>query len=232
MKNIILQHYNGPLSEVAQLSVENIKRYAEFCGAEYQLVPGEPFEPVRGIEGGGRFSASHKVHMLDEAWDDYDVVVMLDPDMFTVSGMTNNIFETEKGVGICPPHIQSHAFARIVRAFPGIASAQHAFWGGAIYRLEREMRQKLRSYIRPHEVKAIAQTVFVDEGIMHRLAVLADIPFQPKYLLPQKWCYCSYLPDPIANAEIIHMRNKLPGGQRGNKLDNLRNLIQQGIIDG
>jgi len=231
MRNIILQHYNGPLSEVAKLSVENIKRYADFCGAEYQLVTGEPFELVQGIKGSGRSGACHKVHCLDEKWDDYDQVLMIDPDMFTVKGMADNIFETEIGVGICPPHIQVNAFLRFRDSFPGFANAQNAFWGGAIYKMDRALRQKLRSNIRAHEVKQLASTKFVDEGIMHRLAVLANIPFDSRYILPQKWCYCSYLPDPVKNAAIIHIRKKLPNGIEAEKIEVLNALIDQGIVE-
>jgi len=45
MKKIILQHWTGPLRELENLSVANIKEYAEFCGADHKLLPGAVFNP-------------------------------------------------------------------------------------------------------------------------------------------------------------------------------------------
>ena len=49
MKNIILQHYTGELGELEKLSRDNIKKYAEFCGAEYQLIRGNLLK-VEGLK--------------------------------------------------------------------------------------------------------------------------------------------------------------------------------------
>ena len=62
MKNIILQHWNGPLGELEKLSSENIKAYAEKCEADYELVTGLPFRT-------GLSSQSQKLCMLDEKYD-------------------------------------------------------------------------------------------------------------------------------------------------------------------
>ena len=43
--NIILQHFDGELRELDELSMENIKDYARMVNADYQLVRGKPFRP-------------------------------------------------------------------------------------------------------------------------------------------------------------------------------------------
>jgi len=44
LKNIIMQHYEGSNKpEEILASIENIKRYADKCNAEYLLLDGYPF---------------------------------------------------------------------------------------------------------------------------------------------------------------------------------------------
>ena len=43
MTNIILQHFDGDLRPLDELSVENISAYAKMIGAEYRLIKGKPF---------------------------------------------------------------------------------------------------------------------------------------------------------------------------------------------
>ena len=92
MRNIILQHFDGELRELDQLSISNIKDYAEMVGADYRLVKGKPFRKHLT-------APCQKVYMLDKEWDEYDNVLMLDIDMFAVKGMQINVFN-EKGIGL------------------------------------------------------------------------------------------------------------------------------------
>ena len=75
MKNIILQHYDGKLGELEKLSIDNISNYAKKCGAEYELVLGRPMGNKLSVQ-------SQKLCVLSDKYDDYDMVVMLDIDMF------------------------------------------------------------------------------------------------------------------------------------------------------
>ena len=92
MKNIILQHFDGNLRPLDELSIENITKYAELVGADYELVRGKPFRNNLG-------SPCQKVFMLDEKWAEYDTVLMLDIDMFAPNNMTDNVFD-QNGVGL------------------------------------------------------------------------------------------------------------------------------------
>lgn len=237
MRNILLQHYKGPLSDLAKISVDRMKAYAEMCGAEYRLLTGDPFAASLKFQG-KKAAANNKVAMLGPQFDDYDVVVMVDPDMIPVKGLTSNIFTEETGIGICPDHVINNAWARFQNRFPQYSTGRHAFWAGSVYRLEKSMRKRLRSHINYHEVKVIGDSIFVDEGIMHRLAMLADVEVSKDVILPQKWSYCSYLPEPLKNGAFIHMRKNPPDGKGGKnrdvkieKIDSFNMMVEQGVID-
>ena len=87
MKNIILQHWSGELSELAILSSKSISEYAKMVGADYELVLGDQFTSMDVRP------ELQKLLMLDERWDDYDNLVMVDADMFVRKGCSENIFE-------------------------------------------------------------------------------------------------------------------------------------------
>ena len=91
MKNIILQHFDGELRELDKKSIDNIRQYADRIGAEYKLIRGKPFND-------SLTSPCQKVHMINEEWDQYSNVLLLDIDMFAPFGMNINIFE-QTGVG-------------------------------------------------------------------------------------------------------------------------------------
>ncbi len=105
MPNIILQHFDGELRELDKLSKNNIMEYADQCGAEYELVKGKPFR-------NHLTSPCQKVFMLDEKYDEYDDVLMLDIDMFVPKNMKVNIFD-QVGVGLYNP-IQQRLHSKLV----------------------------------------------------------------------------------------------------------------------
>jgi len=221
MKGIILQHYNGKLGELEKQSSENIKAYADKCNVDYKL--------VRGIVKPGLSNQSQKMCMLDEEWDSYDVVVMMDIDMFTRKGQTKNIFTDETGVG--RHHgIQTHLIKKIHDQFPFLANPDYAYWGGSIYRLTKEMRQRLRPHFNMSEATQFSHN-YNDEGIMHRLAVLAGIKnHKSHYLDRQQWNYSSF-EDGVEDAEIIHIRTKVtPNGPKRSKLENYKALVKKELI--
>ena len=71
MQNIILQHFDGKLRPLDELSKANIEEYAKMVGADYELVTGKPFRSHLT-------APCQKVYMLDEKYDEYDQVLMLD----------------------------------------------------------------------------------------------------------------------------------------------------------
>jgi hypothetical protein len=224
MKNIILQHWTGELRELEKLSLKNIQKYAEFCGAEHRLISDNLFMPHLDLQ-----SQCQKMCMLDERWDEYDYVVMMDADMFTRKGMTKNIFTDANGYG---RHfkVQPRLVKTLERNYPGLCNSNYPYWGGSIYRLPRELRQKFRKLLEEKDAKMFA-TRYHDEGIMHRLAVKAKMSIEDAYLDEQNWNYSSF-DEGVENANIIHIRTKIkPEGPKRSKLENYRALVERGLIE-
>ena len=172
---------------------------------------------------------SQKLHMLSEEFDDYDVVVMLDIDCFTRRGMTKNIFTEEKGIG---RHQQTQAdlVKNLERVLPNLCSTKYPYWGGAVYRLERSVRQTLRKHINHFELLQFNRHLH-DEGMMHRLAVLAKLPIDENtYMEGQSWDFNSF-DRGIEDANIIHIRPKFKlEGPRCPKIDVYNYLASTGVI--
>ena len=220
MKNILLQHWTGTQPELVQKSVANMKKYAKKCGADYRLLEGNGFRSWLA-------TPCQKLWMLDEEFDEYDVVVMVDPDMFTRKGMEENIFTDVTGIGMYTEY-QANLFLKLQQQYPLLTDKNFPYWGGAIYRLEREHRVEMRKYLNDAEMTQHSGN-FNDEGIMHRLACHARIPMQK---LPGdfKWCHCSYR-EGIEDSAMIHIRTKTtPFGNKKPKLDNYYTLVERGLI--
>lgn len=226
MKNIILQHWVGQMGELEERSRDNIKEYAKFCGADYELLLGNVFRKNLSPQ-------CQKMIMLDPMFDEYDNVVMMDIDMLTRKGMTKNIFTDDTGYG---RHfgIQTRLRYNAMRRFPLLCDTRYPYWGGSIYRLPREIRQQLRVHMLDHEMIKFSGGLN-DEGIMHRLAVKAEMSEEGAYLNEDKWNRSSFEPN-VSDGYIIHIRNKIkntPGrpSPKQDKILNYRALVERGIVE-
>lgn len=220
MKNIILQHWNGKLRELEKLSVESMQKYAKYVGAEYRLLTGKPFDP--------RWSDQlQKLHMFNEEFDDYDYTLMLDTDMICVKNLTENVFDLP-GIGM-HTDFQTEIFHKFIRKLPHLSDRKYAYWGGAIYKMPQEIRQKLRVHIRDEDL-AQSPGKFHDEFYTHRLAMLAKLPLEDEPL-PRRWCYCSYRPEP-EKAAMVHIRPRIKIGEsaKAKKIDNYYMLKAKGVF--
>lgn len=221
MKNILLQHWAGPLGELEKLSIENMKQYAKWCGVEYKLLTGYPLDASLAPQ-------SQKVYALTEAFDDYDTVVILDSDMFVNKNNIKNIFTEETGVG---RHfgIQETLRKGLAARYPLLGNVKYPYWGGSVYRLEKWVREKLRPHMNMNEMIQFNNS-YHDEGIMHRLAVLSKFPEKNAYIDRQQWNYSSF-DDGVEDSYIIHIRPKVKvGGPKRPKIENYRSLVERGLI--
>lgn len=223
-KNIILQHFDGELRELDLLSIANIKEYAAMVGADYRLIKGKPFNP-------NLTAPCQKVYMLNEEFDSYDQVLMLDIDMFAPKNMKDNVFH-ETGVGLYGP-VQQELHAKLTMIYPSITSINSPYWGGAIYKMDLKLRKLLREnagvdnrwmqvFNKPYR--------YEDEGIMHVYATKAKLNFTRNMVLNRRWCQCSFLPHP-EKAGFIHIRTKItPEGPKREKIENYYSLVKGNIL--
>lgn len=219
MRTIVLQHWTGPLGELQKKSINNIEAYAKSINADYALLTGDVFD--------SRLSPPcQKLVMLSEQFDDYDMVAMLDTDMFAVTGLKENVFADISGTGLYTEYTKKIALS-CLRRHPTQCDLSYAYWGGCLWRLPLNMRKRFRALLPNVEVLKFSGN-FEDEGIMHRLAVLTRTK---QDTIPYTWSHCSYLPD-VKDAKIIHIREKgINRGPRKPKLENYRDLVRLGILE-
>ena len=223
MRNLILQHFDGELRDLDRLSINNMKEYAKLVDADYSLVRGKPFRS--NLTG-----ACQKVFMLDEVYDEYEDVLMVDIDMFAPRHMGINVFE-EKGIGLYED-VQKRLHQRLTEWHPMLSSMNAPYWGGAIYKMDKQTRKTLREQLGGNEgwmLNFNKAYNYEDEGIMHVLAFKSGLKPEHPYL-DRKWCQCSFLPN-AANAGFIHIRTKItPTGPKQEKMLNYKRLVAQGIL--
>ena len=222
--NIILQHWSGEPNELTALSVANISRYAEKIGVNYKFLRGDVFHPNLS-------APCQKLHMLNDGFDKYDMVVMLDADLFTRKGMTENVFTDVEGIGR-HTKIQSQLHQKLKKKHPALASLDHPYWGGSIWRLERSFRQKLRAEIVESELLPYSGN-YEDEGIMNRLAARANIPVTDKTYLPGNHWNCGNFEDGVERSAMIHIRAKMVKNGtlvRTPKMEVYADMVERGLI--
>lgn len=214
MSKLLLQHWHDAnLPESVRESSENMRAYANRMGADYRMLTGFPLDP--------RLTAPcQKVYMLWPEFDAYDVVCMVDADMFAAKGLGEDVFE-RTGVGWY--HDGSHP--RACRKNPKLTSMKAPFWGGAIYVTRRALRERLRDeYDFAEAVEFNDRGRTEDEGIMHRLAMRAGLEHGPLWYFDKRWCYGNCEPNP-GQAAFIHVRQR-----PGTRVENIAELRRRGLI--
>lgn len=228
MKNIILQHWAGPMNELVEKSTASIKSYAESIGSEYEFIRGYPFMPKIAHK---LDAPCQKLIYLDEKYDEYDYVVMVDADMFVRKGCTANIFTDDTGIGR-HTEIQRALRLNLIGLYPQYGDLDAPYWGGSVFRLSREVRQALRGALTEDIVMAFARR-YHDEGVMHTLSNAVGMKHTDEnvYLNGQLWNYSSFEPD-VEKANFIHIRTKItPQGPKREKIENYRDLVKRGLIE-
>lgn len=221
--NLILQHYTGRLDELAQLSVENIKSYAAKIGSEHKLILGNVFN--RSLS-----ACSQKVIMLDKQFDNYNTVVMLDTDMFARTD--ESIFEAS-GMGRHTV-IQSELVEKISLRRSDLANKNAPYWGGAVYKFDKETRIQLRSAMPELFTLLELDRMLKDESIMHYLAWKSNLPITSETYFSGKcggeeWDMNSF--DKPLEGNIIHVRPKWTlTGPKATKMEIYKDLVKKCVI--
>ena len=226
MTNIIIQHYNGTPDELAKLSIDNITAYAHKIGADYKLVTGRPFREHLS-------DPCQKAYLIDEVWDEYDNVLMLDPDMFVTKSCNENVFDLPG----CGTHGPTQVRLKERLHHMGRIAPQAPYWAGSFYKFSRETRQQLRAELPANDTWMNIYNkpyFYEDEGILSELAWKAR---HPQWYIGLEWNLCSFLPG-VAEASMIHIRTKKPGhpngswedGGKQDKILNYQQLVDEGVL--
>jgi len=105
MKNLIYQYWDGDIPEQCRASVANMSAYAKRIGAEYLFEDNPRFVTDLGNPMNYFYGALKPIY--DDRFLEYDNVLYVDTDVFTVSGLTESIFDGFDGqVGICTEPFQ------------------------------------------------------------------------------------------------------------------------------
>ena len=170
-RNIILQHWVGSQPSWATVAEKTMRKYAAEIGADYELVGGWPVGHEQGPN-------SQKLHYLNEKYDKYDQVLMLDMDTIATKKYDNVFDRPEIGV-LHDRAMQGPHTARVSRTYhcaPNLYKlGSHIFFGNFI-KLKTEQRQKLREHLNwslfAREVK---DQYCGDEIILHYLLHKSEI---------------------------------------------------------
>jgi hypothetical protein len=221
LKRLVLQHYTGALGELEHCSVSNIRDFANTWGADYQFLEGNLFSEKLS-------PPMQKLIILDERFDDYDVVVMMDADMFVRKGLNEDLF-AQPGIGV------SGAFQRrlkwaFIRKMKGLVHWRYPYWNGSLWKLDRQQRQMFRSKLHLVDMMKYSNGRLEDEGVMHQLARHSRFT---DGILPggDKWAMSSWSNE-IDKAALIHIRPQIVRqGPKRPKIETLREFISKGLIE-
>jgi len=172
VKNIILQHYAGPFPDWAYYAEKTMRRYAKQTNADYELVRGFPVGKELGF-------TAQKLCMLDEKYDDYEQVCMIDMD--TIATLECESFWKRPEIGVLHDRAMGGPNAknavtgrphpsRTHKAAPALYKQGSWIFFGNWVKLSRWQRQELRK----HWDQKLFQDSIVDfhpadEIIMHYL---------------------------------------------------------------
>ena len=160
--NIILQHYDGPLPDWAIIARDTVKNYAEKIGVEYGLVTGNPMGKVHGAH-------TQKLVYIQEKYDKYDQVLMLDMDIVATNNY-RNVFDIPR-IGVLHDRAMQGT-SKTPGAAPKLYKKGAPCFFGNFIKLNKEQRVALREVWNRDE-KFIADSVIDhysgDEIVLHYL---------------------------------------------------------------
>ena len=104
MKTAIYQYWIGNIPSGSYASQENIKKYADYVGADYIFKHNDNYTKKSGVPS-EYYDAFRPIY--DDQFLDYDRVLFLDMDIFALNDITENIFEESiNDIGICEETLQ------------------------------------------------------------------------------------------------------------------------------
>lgn len=136
MKTIILQHWNGPLPQWAELAKKSVELYAKKIGSDYELVTGYPLGEKLGPN-------PQKLVYISDRYDEYDKVLMLDMDVIATDKY-ENVFNYDH-IGVLHDRAIKGQ-SRTPKAAPELFEIGMPIFFGNYIMTRKEQRQKMRKY--------------------------------------------------------------------------------------
>lgn len=204
MKNLILQHWNGPLPTWALKCKKSISEYATQIGAEYKLLSGYPFAKPPAVFETKPWTVIQKIHMIDEIFDIYDNVLMLDMDMMATKHI-DDIFKYE-GIGRLHRKSMSGLNNSRSRLWPDLyKQGAPAFFGNCV-KLTKHEREELRKVCDIDEILKASNGDIPpnDEIIMHYLMHKSNVLADKTTLELPHDRFCDLVEEAHAEATLLH----------------------------
>lgn len=102
MRNLIYQFWNGNMPYYAKVSAQEIKKYADYIGADHRVDINKPFMNIANSS-----YMNCLLPIYDSYFAKYDNVLFLDMDIFPTDMNRSNIFEQDvKGIGMVREPLQ------------------------------------------------------------------------------------------------------------------------------
>jgi len=100
MKNLIYQYWSGPLKPGVLTSTKLMKEYADRIGAEYRFDHNVTIAS-KTVDVPIYYEPANP--LVDNSFNEYDNVALIDIDVFPVEGLTENLFDqlSDEDAGIC-----------------------------------------------------------------------------------------------------------------------------------
>ncbi len=206
MKNIIIQHWNGPRKDWDLAAEKSMRMYADKCNAEYKFLTKDPYP--------GYPNFFQKIYIIDEIWDEYDDVLMLDIDMVATKNF-DNIFNYE---GIGRLHYKGMASlngSRTGSENPKIYIKGAPIFFGNCVKLNKEERIALRQDFDPAfflQHKTNAKYSLVDEAVLSYLIHTTGALKNKKTLELPHDRFCDLPEEAHSQASLLHFC----GGRKDN----------------
>ena len=108
MRNLIYQFWDGRVRPSVHAGVANMKKYAEYVGADYVFEDNPKWIKSLGMDF-GNYSAHYGAFkpLWNKKYRDYDNILFCDTDIFVRDNCDENIFEQfGKDIGICEEPFQ------------------------------------------------------------------------------------------------------------------------------
>lgn len=162
MNHIILQHWAGNLPSWAKIASSTVKRYADHFNVDYELVEGYPLGQSLGTN-------PQKMYMLDQKYDKYDFVLMLDMDTIATKEF-GNVFERPE-IGVLHERAMiGPDRSRTPNCAPTLYTQGEPIFFGNHIKLTKNQRIELRKYADwDYFSKEIKDQYCGDEIILHYL---------------------------------------------------------------